>query len=95
MLLTKFKILGHSMEPTLKNGEEVLVSYIPYLFKNLNVNDIVAVRDKSGKVLIKRIEKISDKKFFIKGDNSVDSLDSRSFGYIEKKQILGKVIYKF
>ncbi len=93
--LLKFKIEGHSMEPALLNGGIVFVSSIPYLFSKPKVGDIVAFKI-DNKVLIKRIMKInpspsSGEKYFVKGDNKSDSLDSKSIGLINKKDILGKV----
>ena len=41
LLLSKFKISGHSMEPTFKNGDKILATNIFYLFKSPKVNDIV------------------------------------------------------
>jgi signal peptidase I len=93
MLLTRFRIIGHSMEPQIKSGETVLVSGIPYWFKTPKINDIVAFKDKK-KVLIKRIVRITGDKYFVAGDNKKDSLDSRDFGFISRKQISGKVFYK-
>ncbi len=91
MLLARFKVSGHSMEPRIKNGEEVLVTGIIYLFKKPKISDIVAFK-KDKKVLIKRIIRIDGDKYFVAGDNTNDSLDSKTFGLISKKQILGKVI---
>lgn len=93
-LLARFKILGHSMEPHIKNGEKVLVSVLPYLFKTPRINDIVAFRDKNNKILVKRIVKVNGVRYFVQGDNKHDSLDSRQFGYIDKNMIVGKLIYK-
>lgn len=95
LLLSKFKIQGHSMEPLIQDGNTVLVSSIFYLFKNPKVNDIIAFKNAAGKVLIKRITKKENGSFFIEGDNKKDSLDSKNFGMISKAKILGKVIYKF
>jgi signal peptidase I len=83
------------MEPLIKNGNTVLVSNIFYLFKNPKVGDVVAFKNLNGKILIKRITKKENKKFFIEGDNKKDSLDSKSFGMISGDKILGKVIYFF
>jgi nickel-type superoxide dismutase maturation protease len=93
MLFAKFKIVGHSMEPLIKNGEIVLVSNIFYLFKNPQIGDIVAFRE-IEKTLIKRVTQVKGKKYFLEGDNMEDSLDSRKFGLISKKNIIGKVFYK-
>lgn len=95
LLISRFKIQGHSMEPTILDGETVLVSSIPYLFSKPKINDIVAFRKKkTGKIFIKRIADIDKGKYFVKGDNEKDSVDSRSFGWIDKKEIIGKVIYR-
>lgn len=94
LLLARFKIVGHSMEPQIKNEESILVSSIPYWFKIPNIGDIVAFKDNKGKVLIKRIVKIQNGKYFMQGDNKYDSLDSRQLGLISKNQIIGEFIYK-
>lgn len=93
MLLLKFKILGHSMEPEIRSGQKVIVSNLPYFFKKPKVNDIVAVEYKK-EVLIKRITRLNSNEVFIQGDNQKDSLDSKRFGFINRNKILGKVIYK-
>lgn len=94
LVLARFRVIGHSMEPLIKNGEKVLVSNCPYWFKNPQINDIVAFKDKSDKILVKRIAEIKNGKYFVRGDNNNDSLDSRNFGYISKNQIIGEMIYK-
>ena len=93
-LLSKFRISGHSMEPTIKNNQFILISKIPYFFSEPDVKEIVAFK-KNQKVLVKRIIKRTGNKYFLAGDNSKDSLDSRSFGFVSKNDILGKVIYLF
>ena len=93
MLLTKFRITGHSMQPKLKENDLVLVSKIFYIFKSPSINDIVAF-ERSGKILVKRIIKISGNNYFISGDNKKDSFDSKAFGPIKKESIVGKVFYK-
>ena len=92
LFLSRFVISGHSMEPTLTQGKSILVSSIPFIFSKPKVGDIVAFK-KDGKTFIKRITKINGEKYFISGDNEKDSLDSRKFGWINKSDILGKVIY--
>lgn len=88
MILGLFKISGHSMQPTFKNGQKVLASYLPYLFQKPKINDIVVFKY-SGKVFIKRIQKTENLKVYLHGDNMNDSLEIKP---INTQDILGKVI---
>lgn len=77
------------MLPNLKPGKDVLVwSW----FYNPRVGDIVAIKYQ-GKDMVKRIQTIVDRHIFVIGDNEKESTDSRSFGWIDKKEIIGKVIW--
>ena len=82
------------MEPTVKNGQVVLISSLPFLFNHPIVGDIVAFKNVNDEVLLKRISNITGYKVFLKGDNNIDSLDSRQIGWINKKKIIGKIIFK-
>src|SRR5690242_6724517 len=89
----KFQVKGSSMSPTIREGESVLVNRLSYLFQSPKVTDIIALSDpRDGKVLIKRIKKIEEKRYFVEGDNKNSSTDSRIFGMIERSEIIGKVI---
>lgn len=77
------------MEPTIKEGQEILVSNIPYLFNKPKVNDLIAFKD-GNQFIIKRLKQIKDGKYLVKGDNKKDS---KNYGWIDKKDIIGKVIY--
>ncbi len=81
------------MEPNIINRSTVFISSLPYLFSMPKKNDIIVFK-KNNKHFLKRIFKISKDKYFVRGDNKSDSLDSRKIGPILKKQIIGKVIYK-
>ena len=81
------------MEPAFKEGKTLFVSSIPFLFQKPKVGDAVVVKDpRDGRLLLKRITKIENGKFFVAGDNTKSSTDSRIFGVISKNHILGKVI---
>jgi len=91
--ILKFKIAGHSMSPTLDDRQIVLVNRFYFFFKKPQVNDIIAANI-NGKIFIKRITKIKINNYFLSGDNKKDSIDSRKFGMISKRNIIGKVIFK-
>lgn len=91
MIFGKLRIKGHSMEPTIKNGQTIFVSSLPYCFKKPKRNDIVALK-KDDSVFVKRISKIENNTYFVMGDNVHDSMDSRRFGAIQEKHIMGKVL---
>ncbi|MCL5010004.1 MAG: S26 family signal peptidase [Patescibacteria group bacterium] len=84
------------MEPQFKTGDRVLAGYIPYLISQPKIGDIIVFKDRNTeRVFVKRIKKIKENRYFVEGDNRKDSLDSGKFGWIEKKEIMGKVISKF
>ena len=86
---SRFTVSGNSMLPTLNPGQDVLA--LCWLYK-LEVGDVVVVK-KNGKEMIKRIQKVHDREYFVEGDNKLESTDSRNFGPIRKDQIIGKVIW--
>lgn len=92
MFLSRFIVEGHSMEPTIFAKSTLLVSSIPYIFGEPKVGDVVVFKN-YGKKLVKRIQKKEGRKYFIIGDNTNDSLDSRKIGWVKKEDILGKVIW--
>lgn len=79
------------MEPAISSGSFVFASSLPYLFSKPKIGDIVVVQIQK-KYIIKRISNIVEGKFYITGDNKNDSLDSRKIGWIERREIVGKVI---
>lgn len=84
------------MLPAFKSGDLVLVNRLAYFFGLPKVGDLVIL--KRQKYIIKRIAKINPsadgKKIFVVGDNKKESTDSRNFGWINKKEIIGKVMLK-
>ena len=84
-----FCVEGDSMLPDLKEGDLVLIN--PQA--ELQIGDIVLARHpfKQSVKIIKRVSEIlSGERYFLVGDNLAESSDSRSFGAISAKDILGK-----
>ncbi len=86
MILGRFRVSGHSMEPYLKEGDQVLA----FRFSGIKKGDVVVFRYKS-KVFIKRVDRITDGSIFVCGDNKKDSLE---IGKVSKNDIIGKVVWK-
>jgi len=77
------------MSPLLSDGDEVL--FDPYINQTLNIGDILLFNHpyKRNDKLVKRITKIKgDSLYFLEGDNSVNSSDSKTFGYVNEKSII-------
>jgi nickel-type superoxide dismutase maturation protease len=90
----RFRVEGDSMTPTLREGDVVLID--PNATA-ITAGDIVLARHpfKRGVKMLKRVVEITeDRKYFLRGDNAAESSDSRSFGAIDGKAILGKVVRK-
>ena len=81
------------MEPFLKEGQVAWVNNWAYLFSRPKQGDIVLV-EHQGRELIKRVAAVEQNQVFVVGDNQDDSFDSRKFGYVQTKTVLGKVVDK-
>lgn len=87
----KYVCEGRSMNPTLKDGEVVLVDRDAAV----GVGDIVVARHplEQDSEVVKRIERITEKgHYFLVGDNPEDSTDSRHYGPVTREYIKGKVV---
>ncbi len=90
----RYTVKGKSMEPEYKQGDEVLVSRLAYLFTKPDVGDVVVIKHPGNKTIrmMKRIVRKSGSQYFVEGDNYKNSTDSRHFGPVTRLDIVGKVI---
>lgn len=77
------------MMPIFKPNDRIIASNILYFFTKPKVGDVVVFRY-NDKMLVKRIIRIANKKYYLKGDNKSDNLKIKP---IERAKILGKVIF--
>lgn len=80
------------MNPSFNAGDKVLVNKLSYFLSKPRIGDVVVLRRK--KFIIKRIAKVKEGKVFVIGENKEESTDSRSFGWVSGREIIGKVIFK-
>jgi signal peptidase I len=88
MIFGILRVSGHSMLPKIKPRDLIIVSSIPYIFSEPKIGDTVLFRSEK-KAVIKRIVKNKTGSYLVKGDNVADS---KEFGWINRKDIIGKVI---
>ena len=95
-MLSYFVVKEQSMEPLFQEGNFVLVDKMSYLFSKPRVGHIVVVRhpQKPNLLLLKRIVKEQKDRYWIEGDYTSRSIDSRHFGWLKKDLVVGKVIHK-
>lgn len=82
------------MGPGLEPGDYVIVNTWAYRRREPGVGDLVVLRDPQyeGRFLCKRIAAVPESGLYaVRGDDESVSLDSRSFGPIPRRLIVGKV----
>jgi nickel-type superoxide dismutase maturation protease len=91
-MLSWFLVQEQSMAPLLHEGDFVLGDRTSYVFFKPKVGQIVIARHPARKsmLLVKRIIKERQGLYWIEGDNALASKDSRHFGWVERKDIVGK-----
>jgi signal peptidase I len=87
------KVTGDSLAPEYREGDFVLVSKIPFYLVPPSPGDVIAFRQPGYGLLIKRIQNISPDGGLNVIGNHPESIDSRVFGTVRRKDILGKVIW--
>jgi nickel-type superoxide dismutase maturation protease len=97
-MFSYFVVKEQSMEPFCQEGDFVLVNKISYLFSHPKVGHIVVLKDPrdSSRHIVKRVTAVKDPFVWVEGDSKEESTDSRNFGWVSLKSLLGqaKVIHK-
>lgn len=89
-MLRLFRIRGDSLFPLFKDKSLVLA--INRRFFKLKKDDVVVFFQKEYGLMIKKIQTIQNDRYFLVG-TSTDSIDSKIFGEIPKKDIRYKVLF--
>ncbi|MCL2816327.1 MAG: signal peptidase I [Oscillospiraceae bacterium] len=96
---------GQSMEPAIKDGNVLVISRLRYGLRLPwrqdylirwalpKAGEVVVFFTPAGELAVKRCKEIIEgKRFYAQGDNGLASYDSRSYGYVNVENILGKVL---
>lgn len=81
------RIRNGSMAPKLRPGQLIMATRI---FRKLHAGQVVIV-ERDHRQFIKRIERIEDDKVFVIGDNLAASIDSRQFGWLDRRAVIARV----
>jgi nickel-type superoxide dismutase maturation protease len=81
------------MVPTLLPGDRLLV----VRRRSLEVGDVVALRDprSTGRTIVKRVAAVGADHVVVHGDDPSASTDSRDFGPVPRRLVLGRVVYRY
>ncbi len=93
-MLSLLRITGYSLSPAFQDGDFVLLIKIPFFLKSLKSGDIVVFKNPVYGIMIKQIERIAPggEEIYVVGTHP-DSTDSRQFGPVRRKDLLGKVVW--
>ena len=94
----RFQVVGESMLPLLKPGEEILINPSAYKQSEPQINDVVLTSHPHNAQLkiVKRVAGVRvEGSYFLIGDNQQASTDSRHWGDIDRQKIIGRVTNRF
>lgn len=93
-MLRLFKVSEDSLSPEYQDGDFVLALKIPIFLQRIRPGAIVVFKQEAYGTLIKRVEHISAdrQEYFVVGNHPL-SIDSRQFGPVPRRNLIGKVIW--
>lgn len=92
MGLRRLIVEGDSMRPAFEPGDHLLV-FRPW---PIRPGHVVALLDpRAGRLLVKRVHRVSGRLVEVRGDNVAASTDSRHFGPVPRRDVLGRVVYRY
>jgi len=85
------------MAPSLRPGDHVLVDPRAFRGSAPQIGDVVLARHphEPDRHVVKRVAAVSPSGIELRGDNPDLSTDSREFGPIDARDVLGKVVARF
>lgn len=89
------KVTGESLSPFFVQGDYVLITRLPSSLHHLKPGNVVVFRHPAYGTLIKRLDHLSEdgNELFVLGSHP-ESNDSRNFGLIPRRWVIGKVLWR-
>ena len=108
LLPGRVRVQGNSMEPTYIDGDWLLVTWFraknsgllskdesaPFVIIKTRSTVVVELERQPGIYFVKRVAKIENSKYWLSSDNPAGT-DSRTWGWVEADEILGKVLFRY
>jgi signal peptidase I len=82
------------MEPALREGDWIVIAR---LSRPPRVGEIVLIRDpRDGEFLmLKRVASVAERACMVLGDRPEESTDSRTFGPVQLRDVLGRAVFRY
>jgi nickel-type superoxide dismutase maturation protease len=100
--IARFVVADESMQPAYRPGDRLALNRLAYLLRGPRVGDVVVLRDPEmpSRYLVKRIARAGRgpsraRRYEVLGENAPYSRDSRAFGAVPRRSIIGKVWFKY
>jgi signal peptidase I len=110
-LAVPWSVEGPSMEPTLREGDRVIVDLLSFRRRAPREGDVVLLDGPGGIELVKRVagdettapipppllepDSALEPAFIVLGDNLTASSDSRAFGPVPLHRIRGRIVWRY
>ena len=94
--LFRVAVAGHSMEPTFRDGDWLLVRQLRRPPRSGEVVVAADPRD-TDRLLVKRVRSVAGDEVVIQGDHAdpAESTDSRQFGPIPNSAVVGRPVLRY
>jgi len=97
-LVVPWVVAGRSMEPALLHGDRVLVDLWTYRHRPPRIGELVLFEGPEGEIMVKRLAPSpphAGPGYWLLGDNSGSSRDSRRFGPVPAGRLRGRVVLRY
>jgi signal peptidase I len=95
---TRYAVAGASMEPALHAGDFVIVDRKAFSHRLPRPGDVILASDprEPSRTLVKRVTWVDlHGQLWLEGDNLEGSTDSRAFGSVPSRDLMGRVVFRY